>query len=82
MTAVGVESGILPKECMCGHVHETERGEEVELCLDCSCSDRLPRCQNCGGEAVWLGRGEGRFDACSGACLLQLEYADKLKAVA
>lgn len=71
---------ILPKGCMCGHDHRTHRGEEVHLCLECSCEDKQVRCQNCGGEVPYTGQPEARFDGryydvCSSRCRTQLEYA-------
>ena len=71
-------SGILPKGCVCGHDHETERGEHIELCLECSCSNLSLRCQNCGETSMFMQR-RSAFDACSPRCLLQLEYAASLK---
>lgn len=65
---------VLSKACVCGHDHRTHRGEDVDLCLDCSCSEYVERCQNCGEEA-WPIVKSGRYDACSRRCALQLEYA-------
>lgn len=73
--------GILPKGCVCGHDHETDRGEHIELCLECSCSGLSLRCQNCGEGSNPIRRRAG-FDTCSDRCLLQLEYAASLKAAA
>lgn len=66
--------GILERACVCGHDHTTHRGEEVHYCLECSCSEHIPRCQNCGEEST-LARLNSRFDVCSRRCALQLEYA-------
>lgn len=75
--------GILGKGCMCGHDHHTHRGEFVDMCLECSCSNEVPCCQNCGSE-VPVGRAEitidRRFyDVCSSSCQAQLTYAIELR---
>jgi hypothetical protein len=57
---------------MCGHDHETHRGEHVDMCLDCSCDCEIMQCRNCGEEAIILDR---QIQACSQACLRQLEWA-------
>lgn len=63
---------ILPKACVCGHDHRTDHGEPISVCLECACIDEIPRCQNCGREAV--GQVDG-MDACSRACAEQLKHA-------
>lgn len=65
---------VLSKACVCGHDHRTERNEPISLCLECSCMEWTPRCQNCGAEA------SGsilvpHYEACSRRCALQIEYA-------
>lgn len=77
----GARQGIrvLPKGCVCGHDHTTHRGEEVELCLECSCTEHRPRCQNC-GEALEQFHVHLRYDACSRVCAMQLDYVDSLEA--
>jgi hypothetical protein len=76
---------ILPAACVCGHDHKTHRGEDVYMCLECSCADHVPRCQNCAG-AVPMYPIRPRLmpdhDACSARCKAQLEYALTLKAAA
>jgi hypothetical protein len=72
---------ILSKACVCGHDHTTHRGEDVTLCLDCSCYEHIPRCQNCGGESVW-GLYDRKWDVCSLRCAYQLEHAEARKAAA
>jgi len=72
---------LLPHACVCGHDHETDRGEHVELCLDCSCSEMVTRCQNCGAAAEHTLRSmvAGReYEACSRRCALQIDYAARL----
>src|SRR5207253_1301429 len=75
------EVKILHKACTCGHDHRTHRGEDVAMCLECSCLDRVPRCQNCGEPATWPRIG-GEHDTCSRRCLAQLEYALALRTCA
>ncbi len=70
---------ILPKGCVCGHDHRTHRGENVAMCLECSCLDHESRCQNCGESATWP-RLHADFDACSRRCVLQLEHATRVAA--
>lgn len=75
---------ILPKACVCGHDHETIRGERVHLCLDCSCDDYGPRCQNCGDliEGWGLHIYVPGYDTCSRRCALQIEHALRCEDVA
>jgi hypothetical protein len=54
------EGGILPKGCVCGHDHHTHRDEQVDLCLECSCSELSLRCQNCGEDSM------GKCETCDG----------------
>lgn len=73
---------ILCKGCTCGHDHKTHRGEDVHYCLECSCDEHIPRCQNCGEEANFGARLTNlRLDACSRKCALQLEYATNREAL-
>lgn len=71
--------GVLAKSCVCGHDHKTHRGESVGMCLDCSCIEYVPRCQNCGGETPYPRLVEDR-DVCSLRCAAQLRYAESLEA--
>ena len=66
---------IQSKGCVCGHDHQTDRGEPIDLCLECSCMGYEPRCQNC-GESSYGGPLATIYDACSRRCQLQLEYAE------
>lgn len=71
---------ILPAGCICGHDHLTDRGEPIELCLECGCMGREDRCQNCGRPAD-LYTLKQRYDepnACSQRCATQLAYAMQL----
>jgi hypothetical protein len=79
---MAAETAILPKGCVCGHDHETHRGEHVERCLECNCDEQLWRCQNCGDPLPTWPLHRATFHACSRKCLLQLEHAEQLRSAA
>jgi hypothetical protein len=66
---------ILRQGCVCGHDHKTHRGEDVHMCLECSCLEYRHRCQSCGEDAYPTVAVAGGYIACSRRCALQIEYA-------
>lgn len=68
--------------CVCGHDHRTARGESIDLCLECQCTEFVAACANCGAEAWYGGLLHKGLPACSGRCVAQLEHADTLASTA